>query len=250
MDADIRDRSTAMIAENNLLSVRDTVNKNRQKITVEYESILSDLRYKARLCRGGEREQRVVKLKQLIPLMHKLKRCRNQILIADKHTRLLEVQLNAFENGRFQKEMTDTLRASVYAMKRVGITEDIRLVDDMMVQVEESYIQQQDVADSMESSLINSMDDSNQSDESILRELMVMMGGEDDIEEEHIAATDAPIESSRRPSLVPAIPNTVSQQQEQRLLREQLKLQQHTRPYALEEELAGEVTGELANALA
>ena len=250
MDADIRNRSTAMVAENNLLSVRDTVKKNKDKITVEYESILSDLRYKARLCREGVREQRVVKLKKLVPLMHKLKRCRNQILMADKHTRLLEVQLNAFENGRFQKEMTNTIRASVYAMKKVGITEDIRLVDDMMVEVEESYTQQQDVADSMESSLINSMDDSSQSDESIMRELMAMMGGDEDIEEEHIAATDAPVESHLKPSIVPTIPNTVSQQQEQRQLREQIKLQQHNRPYPLEEESAGGVTGELASALA
>jgi hypothetical protein len=239
-----------MVAENNLLSVRDTVNKNKEKISVEYESISSDLQHKARLCRDGTREQRSVKLKKLIPLMHKLKRCRNQILIADKHTRLLEVQLNAFENGRFQKEMTNTLRASVYAMKKVGITEDIRLVDDMMVDVEESYTQQQDVADSMESSLINSMGDSSQSDESIMRELLAMMGGDDDIAEEHIAATDTLSESQLKPPIVSTIPNTVSQQQQQRQLREQIKLQEHNRPYPLEEELAGGMTGELASALA
>ena len=175
------------------------------------------------------------KLKKLIPLMQRYKRCRNQIQMADKHTRLLDVQLAAFENGRFQKEMTDTLRASVTAMKRIGITEDIRLVDDMMIEVEESYTQQKDIADSMESSLINNMEDNTQTDESLMKELMMMMGDEEEVEEGH--ATDHNAQEPTVPitvqSLAPTIPSTVAQQQEQRKRmeqQEQIQLQQYTRP--------------------
>ena len=187
LDSDIRHRTTAMIAENNLMSVRDTIDKNKQKAMVEYDGLSVDLRCKARSCRGGTKEQRAAKLKKLIPLMQRYKRCRQQVQMADKHTRLLDVQLTAFENGRFQKEMTDTLRASVTAMKRIGINENINLVDDMMVEVEESYNQQKDISDSMESSLINNMDDNTQTDESLMRELMLMMGDEDEVEEEATA---------------------------------------------------------------
>ena len=235
MDSDIRHRTTAMIAENNLMSVRETIDKNRQKAISEHEELSTDLRCKARSCRGGTKEHRMLKLKKLIPLMQRYKRCRNQIQMADKHTRLLDVQLAAFENGRFQKEMTDTLRASVTAMKRIGITEDIRLVDDMMIEVEESYTQQKDIADSMESSLINNMEDNTQTDESLMRELMLMMGDEEEVEEGH--ATDHNAQEPTAPiavqPLTPTIPSTVAQQQQHRKLteqQEQLQLQQHTRP--------------------
>ena len=235
MDSDILHRTTAMVAENNLMSVRDTIYKNKQKVMLEHDDISTDLRYKARSCRGGTKEQRIIKLKKLIPLMQKFKRCRHQIQMADKHTRLLDVQINAFENGRFQKEMTDTLRASVTAMKKIGITEDISLVDDMMVEVEESYIQQKDVANSLEGSLINNMDEDRPTDESLIGELMLMMGEEEDVEE--IRAVDKPItDNVMQPietKLTPTIPSTVSEQHEHKKLieeEEKLQLQQFTRP--------------------
>jgi hypothetical protein len=240
VDSDISHRTTAMIAENNLMSVRETIEKNKQKAISEYDELSTDLRCKARSCRGGTKEQRVFKLKKLIPLMQKCKRCRNQIQMGEKHTRLLDVQLAAFENGRFQKEMTDTLRASVTAMKRIGITEDIRLVDDMMVEVEESYIQQRDISDSMESSLINNMEDNTQTDESLMRELMQMMGEEEEVEEG--STVDTPTQEPTCPviaePIAPTIPSTVAHQQERRKTleqQEQIQLQQYTRP-----SLAGE----------
>ena len=235
MDSDLLHRTTAMVAENNLMSVRDTIYKNKQKATAEHDDLSADLRYKARSCRGGTKEQRMMKLKKLIPLLQQFKRCRQKIQMADRHTRLLDVQINAFENGRFQKEMTDTLRASVTAMKKIGITEDIHLVDDMMVEVEESYVQQKDVSDSLDSSLINNMDEDAPTDESLMGELMLMMGDEEEIEERN--TKDNPRQDNCMQDvttkLAPRIPSTVAEQNEHNKLIEQeekIQLQQYTRP--------------------
>ena len=176
IDPDLANRTTAMIAESNLLAVSVDLQKKKDKITEDHDNLFAKLRDKVRMCkRGATKEERLTNLKKLLPLMQTCKRYRHQKHLADKQTRLLELQINAFETGHFQKQMTDTLRASVVAMKKVGIMDDIDKVDSMMSDLEESVTQQNEISDSMENSLVNSMHDSSNTDDSLMRELMAMM---------------------------------------------------------------------------
>jgi len=182
VDVEIQNRTTAMIAENNLVSVRDNIEKNKEKIVAEQDNAMTELRTKARLCKGGTKEQRAAKLKKLLPLMQRWKKYRHQTQLASQQLNLLDVQINAFENGRFQKEMTDTLRAGVAAMRKVGITDDASDMDTIVLDMEQTMSDQKELTDSMSLSLVNSMDDSN-SDEALMRELMALAGDDEDVEE-------------------------------------------------------------------
>jgi hypothetical protein len=201
MDIEIQNRTTAMIAENNLVSVRDNIEKNKEKILVEQESAMNELRTKARLCKGGTKEQRVVKLKKLLPLMQRFKKYRHQTQLASQQLTLLDVQINAFENGRFQKEMTDTLRAGVVAMRKVGISDDASAMDTIVLDMEQTMSDQRELTDSMSLSLVNSMDDNN-SDEGLMRELMLLAGDDDDPEDNE----EVPSKTTSNIYDVPTIP--------------------------------------------
>lgn len=177
-----------MLAENNLLSVRDNIEKNKTKITTEEDSLKMDIRTKARACKGGTKEQRAIKLKKLLPLMQRYKRYRQQNALANQQLNLLNAQLNAFENGRFQKEMTDTLRYSVVAMKKVGISENEDAVHDIVDDLQDTITQQNQISESLSLSLVNSMDENSASDDSLMRELMALVGDDADEQDTHIAA--------------------------------------------------------------
>jgi hypothetical protein len=214
VDAEIRNRTTAMIAENNLVSVRDNIEKNKEKTIGEQESVMNELRTKARLCKGGTKEQRAVKLKKLLPLMQRFKRYRQQTQLASQQLGLLDTQINAFENGRFQKEMTETLRAGVVAMKKVGISDDASDMDTIVLDMEDALTQQHQLADSMSLSLVNSMDEN--SDEGLMRELMALAGEDDDTEETidvHDQVTKTEPEKTAIPTVVlPPVTVSVTEQ--------------------------------------
>jgi hypothetical protein len=181
IDVELRNRTTAMVAESKLLSVRDNIEKNKQRAVSDQDGLMSELRCKALACRGGTKEQRMVKLKKLLPMLQRCKRYRQQTALASQQLGLLDAQINAFENGRFQKEMTDTLRDSVVAMKKVGIADD-HDVDGIMLDMEDTIQQQTQISESMSLTLVNSMDDSLSSDDALMRELMALAGDDDDIE--------------------------------------------------------------------
>jgi hypothetical protein len=209
MDIELRHRTTAIVAESNLLSVRDNIEKNKHKTTTEQDLIMRELRTKARACKGGTKELRVSKLRKLIPLLQRFKRQKQQSVLADQQLSLLDTQINAFENGRFQKEMTDTLRASVVAMKQVGITDsDAGDVDTIVMDMEDTIQQQNQISDSLAMTLVNTMDDSSSNDDSLMRELMAMMGDEDDTADESVLVIKPPVGTS--PGVVlPTIPVVV-----------------------------------------
>ena len=182
LDVEIRNRTTAMIAEDNLVSVRDNIEKNRDKIIRDRETILSELRTKAKLCKSASREQTASKSKKLLPHMHKLKENRSREALTVKQLQLLGSQINAFENGRFQKEMTDTLRAGVVAMKKVGISDDASEMDTIVLDMEDALNQQSQVTDSMSMTVVNSMNESD-TDEGMMKELMALIGEDNDTAE-------------------------------------------------------------------
>ncbi|KAJ1467035.1 hypothetical protein T484DRAFT_1756190 [Baffinella frigidus] len=197
LDSEIRNHTTAMIAESNLLSVRDNIEKNKSKTTTDQATIMTELRTKARACKGGTKEMRTAKLKKLIPLLQRCKRYRQQSVLAEQQLSLLDMQINAFENGRFQKEMTDTLRASVVAMKKVGITDsDAGDVDTIVLDMEETMHQQTQISDSLAMTIVNTMEDSSSNDDSLMRELMAMMGDDDDIQEEYVPIPELSVGTS------------------------------------------------------
>jgi hypothetical protein len=167
-----------MIAESRLMSVRQNIDGNKEKALKEEESLMLDIRKKISGCKHLATEQRTVQLKKLIPLMQRFKRFRQQGALARQQLTLLDAQINAFENGRFQKEMTDTLRASVVAMKQVGIADDTD-VDKIFLDMEDNMQQQHDYTESLNTSIVNSMDDPASSDDMLMRELM-LMASEDD----------------------------------------------------------------------
>lgn len=184
MDVELVNTTRAMIAESNLLSVRDNIDKNKTKIATEEGCLMVEIRTKAKACRGGNKDQRRAKLKKVLPLMQRLKRFRQQTALANQQLGLLNAQLNAFENGRFQKEMTDTLRASVVAMKKVGISETGDNVYDIVDDLQDTITQQNQLSESLSVSLVNTMDESSASDDALMRELMAMVGDdEDDIDQ-------------------------------------------------------------------
>jgi hypothetical protein len=185
VDVEIRNHTTAIVAESNLLLVRDNIEKNKLKTLNEQEVLMTELRSKARACKQAPtKEMRLAKLKKLVPIMSRCKRYRQQTALASQQLSLLDMQINAFENGRFQKEMTDSLRASVVAMKRVGITDDASDVDTIVLDMEDTIAQQTQISEALSSSLVNSMDDNGSNDDSLMRELMMMMGDDDeDVEE-------------------------------------------------------------------
>lgn len=226
VDSDLRATTMAMVSENNLSVHSETLERNKEKLVAQHIHLLSELSTKARLCRSGSKELRVAKLKKLLPLMKPLKACRHQIALADQHMGLLQVQINAFENGRFQKTTTDTLRASMIAMKRLGITDEVD-VDNLIGDMEFNISQQRDTSDSMD--LVNSMDDPRMTDESLMAELMAFMGGDEEEEEDTTTAlVAAPLVQLAPPATEPpvsldpviprvgSIPLTVQQQQDQK----------------------------------
>jgi hypothetical protein len=188
MDSGLVNTTTAMLAENNLLSVRDNIEKNKTKITTEEDSLKMDIRTKARACKGGTKEQRAIKLKKLLPLMQRYKRYRQQNALANQQLNLLNAQLNAFENGRFQKEMTDTLRYSVVAMKKVGISDNEDAVHDIVDDLQDTITLQNQISESLSLPLVNSMDENSTSDDSLMRELMALVGDDTDEQDTSIAA--------------------------------------------------------------
>ena len=209
LDVEIRNRTTAMIAENNLVSVRDNIQKNKEKILCEQDSAMSELRTKARQCKGGTKEQRAVKLKKLLPLMQRFKKYKHQTQLASQQLTLLDVQINAFENGRFHKEMTDTLRAGVVAMRKVGITDDASDMDSIVLDMEQTMSDQRELTDSMSISLVNSMDDST-SDDSLMRELMALAGDDEEPEEKEVETMKDVVPATTKPVVVlPPVPISV-----------------------------------------
>jgi hypothetical protein len=180
MDREIRNQTTSMITENRLMSVRTNVEKNKEKLIADQGILTNELRHKAKLCKGGTKEQRMLKLKKLLPIMQKLKRSRSQSGVANQHLGVIDVQINAFENGRFQKEMTDTLKASVVALKQVGISGDPGTVEDMITEFEEHVSDLDEVNNSFSTTFVNSMDDTSNGDDALLRELMTLVGEDDD----------------------------------------------------------------------
>lgn len=179
MDTELRNRTNSMIAESRLISVRHNVDENKEKALREEESLMVEIRKKISTYKHLPIEQRTLQLKKLIPQMQRFKRFRQQGALARQQLTLLDAQINAFENGRFQKEMTDTLRASVVAMKQVGIADDSD-VDKIFLDMEDNMQQQQDYTESLNMSITNSIDDGSNSDEMLMRELM-SMASEDDI---------------------------------------------------------------------
>jgi len=184
MDVELVNTRTAMIAESNLVSVRDNIDKNKQKTVAEQDVLLKDIRAKAKACKGGSKEQRMLKLKSLLPHMQRFKRGRQQTALASQQLSLLDAQINAFESGRFQRVMTDTLKASVVAMKKVGIKEDD--MDTVVMDIEDTIQQQNEISDSLNMTVVNSMDEGGTSDDSLMRELMALAGDDDDEDEDHV----------------------------------------------------------------
>jgi hypothetical protein len=191
MDSELLNTTSAIIAESNLISVRDNIQKNKTKICQEEDDLMQDIRMKAKNCKGGTKEMRVSKLRKLLPLMQRFKRYRQQNALANQQLNLLNAQLTAFENGRFQKEMTDTLRASVTAMKKVGMTENEDAVYDIVDNLQETITQQNQISESLSMSLVNSMDDASSSDEALMRELFALTG-EDEEEETDLSIQPVP----------------------------------------------------------
>jgi hypothetical protein len=203
MNVELRNRTTAMVAETKLLCVRDNIEKNKLKSMNEQDSLMTELRSKAVACKGDAKEQRVLKLKKLLPMLQKCKRYRQQTALASQQLSLIDAQINAFENGRFQKEMTDTLRDSVVAMKKVGIAED-NDIDTIMLDMEDLQEKQVQISDSMSLTLVNSMDDGVSSDDALMRELMALAGGDDD------TASTSLVNNQKEPSKSPIIANASS----------------------------------------
>lgn len=212
VDVEIRNHTTAIVAESNLLSVRDNIEKNKLKTLNEQETLMVELRSKARACKQSPtKEMRLAKLKKLIPLLSRCKRYRQQTALASQQLSLLDMQINAFENGRFQKEMTDTLRASVVAMKKVGITDDASDVDTIVLDMEDTIAQQNQISEALSSSLVNSMDDSGSNDDSLMRELMLLMGDDEEGIEEVVTTVYQPDAIGTPVVELPPIPVTVVQ---------------------------------------
>jgi hypothetical protein len=203
VDVQLVHTRTAMVAESNLVSVRENIDKNKQKTVAEQDALMGEIRQQARACRGGSKEQRVLKLKRLLPQMQRFKRFRQQTALASQQLSLLDVQINAFESGRFQKEMTDTLRASVVAMKKVGIKDDD--MDTVVMDIEETIQQQNELSDSLNMSVVNTMDEGGTSDEMLMRELMAL-AGDDDEGDDHAPAHVAAQATGHGTAAVPAVP--------------------------------------------
>jgi hypothetical protein len=203
VDHELQNRTSVMIAESNLQAVRGNIEKNRSKTSAEQDLLMNELRVKTKECKGGTKELRVSKLRKLLPLLTRCKRHRQQGALADQQLTLLDMQINAFETGRFQKEITDTLKASAVAMKKVGILDsDADDVDNLLVDLEEKMARQVEVGDSIAHSVGNSIDDN---DESMMRELMAMMGDDDEYKDHPVTNT--------RPEHTPAVvspPSTIS----------------------------------------
>ncbi|KAJ1468565.1 hypothetical protein T484DRAFT_1755033 [Baffinella frigidus] len=210
VDVEIRNHTTAIIAESNLLSVRDNIEKNKLKTGNEQDVLMRELRTKARACKSGPKEFRVGNLKKLLPLLERCKRYRQQTALAGQQLSLLDMQINAFENGRFQKEMTDTLRASVVAMKQVGITDDASDVDTIVIDMEETMAAQNQVSESLASTFVNSAEDT--SDDSLMHELMALMGDDEEVMDEPMNATSPTAAVPQSVVLLPPTPISVMQE--------------------------------------
>lgn len=212
MDVELTNHTTAMVAENNLVNVRDAIEKNMEKIMGEQEVLKSEMRAKARACKGkGEtKEQTQIMLRRLLPFLKRIKSYGQQIALATQQLSLLNVQITAFDKGRFQKQMSDTLRESVVAMRKIGVNEDLStIVDDM----EDNIQQQNEVSDSMSLSLVNSMDDGD-SDDALMRELMALTGDDEEVVNTEPKPLVEPLASVASPTTVVLPPVLVSVTQE------------------------------------
>jgi hypothetical protein len=183
-DSTLRARAAALLAEDGLSTARDSVEKTRLKIQAQLEDTMQEVQEGCQRCKRVEvQSRRMVQLRQLIPLMQRAKRLRIQLANSQKQVTLLELQIDAFENGRVQKQLTESLKKSVEVMKTVGVpSSESTKIDDLMGEFEEQIQEQRDLSDTLDAGgILGGMREPDatslsESDDELLRELMTLMG--------------------------------------------------------------------------
>jgi hypothetical protein len=183
-DSTLRARAAALLAEDGLSTARDSVEKTRLKIQAQLEDTMQEVQEGCQRCKRVEvQSRRVAQLRQLIPLMQRAKRLRIQLANSQKQVNLLELQIDAFENGRVQKQLTESLKKSVEVMKTVGVpSSESTKIDDLMGEFEEQIQEQRDLSDTLDAGgILGGMREPDasslsESDDELLRELMTLMG--------------------------------------------------------------------------
>lgn len=198
------ERETAsIVAEGNLAHVRANINKNYEKLLGEVQKEQHALHMKMHSAKQlPGRDAKLQQMRRLLPALKRLKRAQNQAHMVEKQLGVLDVQINAFETGRFQKEMAETLRSSISVLRKNGISEDdVSKMDDMVGDVEESMNLQNELSETLNSVNNVAAEDAagafagngtaSMADEALLRELLSLAGAENLLEaEEAVVETD------------------------------------------------------------
>jgi uncharacterized protein (UPF0335 family) len=102
-------------------------------------------------------------------LLKKSVMVRKQIACTEQRSRLIEQQVEVFENTEFNKSIVESLRTSANAMKNMGLQRAVDDVDGVMDEIHETF----GLANEMQSTLNNSMasGEGEDTDDELLREL-------------------------------------------------------------------------------
>jgi uncharacterized protein (UPF0335 family) len=94
---------------------------------------------------------------------------RKQIASTEQRSRLIEQQVEVFENTEFNKSIVESLRTSADAMKNMGLQRAVDDVDGVMDEIHETF----GLANEMQTTLSNSLPygESNDTDDELMREL-------------------------------------------------------------------------------
>jgi hypothetical protein len=108
-------------------------------------------------------------------LLKKSLMMRKQIASTEQRSRLIEQQVEVFENTEFNKSIVESLRTSADAMKNMGLQRAVDDVDGVMDEIHETF----GLANEMQSTLSSSMpyNESHDTDDELMRELELITSG-------------------------------------------------------------------------
>lgn len=178
-NSQLKQRSAILLAEGSMTSVRDNIMQKRQRLHASLKQETAELNRGCDLCKGNKTNAlQIAALRDLIPQLQRVKRIKAQIHTANQQLSLLEGQIEAFETGRLQKEMAESLQHSVSVMKSAGV--DSTRNEQILDSLHDTLQQQAEVSEQMQLPLQTMLENTNSmaatsNDEELLHELMAMM---------------------------------------------------------------------------
>lgn len=205
----IKAETAAVQAQDDLLNVLTRLRANESDIQGEIERLSDTLKTKKRdvvnrLHSGVLNKNTKLKaFSTLLPSIRKLRMLQSQYKVNQNRIALVMKQLEAFDNGKFQQSIVQTLKQSVSAMKQIGIGMKVDEIDDIMGDLDDSLLASNEVNEALSGQRMLSMDGESMNEDDLMRELDAWLESED---AEPLHSEDASVHMQK-----PSVANSMGQ---------------------------------------